>query len=178
MKPLDVTDGRLACPRCGTAADLVASAADAEAPEDAWECPACGHGFTERETVPRLRDLAAWHVRMAALERDADLAAFHRRAAAALQGAARHGQLDGRHTMNIQQRLDDWLEQNPEFQKYVERLYYVAPGTTPPADTTHQMTLASTRSAAREITVAAKVLPPYDAIVESLLALVATAPPA
>jgi hypothetical protein len=79
--------------------------------------------------------------------------------------------------MDIQQRLDDWLDDNPEFQKYVERLFYVPPGGTAPEGTTHTLALGSVRSPdARRFTVAAKVLPPYDVAVESLLALLATAP--
>lgn len=45
LKPLDIVDGRKACPKCGTPSDLIADAADAEASKDVWECPSCGHQF-------------------------------------------------------------------------------------------------------------------------------------
>ena len=43
---LAVTDGRMVCPKCGEKADLIAAAADAEAPQDVWECPSCGEQFS------------------------------------------------------------------------------------------------------------------------------------
>lgn len=45
--PLTILDGRIACPKCGEKADLIAAACDAEAPRDVWECPVCKHQFTE-----------------------------------------------------------------------------------------------------------------------------------
>jgi ribosomal protein L37AE/L43A len=43
LKPLDIIDGRVPCPKCGEKGDLIAAQCDAEAPQDVWECPACRH---------------------------------------------------------------------------------------------------------------------------------------
>jgi hypothetical protein len=47
------------------------------------ECPECLEAKLPREAF--LRELAAWHDRTAAIERDGEIAKFHRCAAAALR---------------------------------------------------------------------------------------------
>jgi hypothetical protein len=78
--------------------------------------------------------------------------------------------------MDIQQRLDQWLADNPEAQKYVTKLYYVPAGTAAPADATHQVRVSSVQSVERALTIAMVVVPQYAVMLESILALVGTQP--
>jgi uncharacterized Zn finger protein (UPF0148 family) len=53
MKPLDMVDGRIWCPQCGTPSDLE--------PDDTWTCPKCQYHWrlrTAMELVESLRSRA------------------------------------------------------------------------------------------------------------------------
>jgi hypothetical protein len=76
--------------------------------------------------------------------------------------------------VNIQDALDNWLAENPDAQKYVSKLYYVAEGTEVPADATHKVRLSSMLSEERQLTIAAVVLPQFAAFLDMILAMIAT----
>jgi len=78
--------------------------------------------------------------------------------------------------VDIQAQLDAWLAESPDAQKYVTKLWYVPGGTLPPADVTHTIRLASIMSAERHLTIGLVVKPQYAALLDVLLAMVATQP--
>jgi hypothetical protein len=79
--------------------------------------------------------------------------------------------------MDIQKFLDEKLAENPEAQKYVEKLWYIPHGEAPPPEVTHTIRLSSVQSPVqREITVGLVVKPPYAAALDALLATAATQP--
>jgi hypothetical protein len=45
--------------------------------------------------------------------------------------------------IDVQTTLDDWLEDNPEAQEYVSKIYYVPDGAEIPRDVTHMNRLTS-----------------------------------
>jgi hypothetical protein len=78
--------------------------------------------------------------------------------------------------LNIQEKLDDWLEGNEAAQKYILRLWYVPHGTPIPPSVTHVIGLASVKAPERQLVVGA-VLKPEAAIgLDLLLAMLATLP--
>lgn len=76
--------------------------------------------------------------------------------------------------MDIQTKLDEWLANNPEAQKYVSKLYYVPEGQQAPPDATHKIRLNSQKAHERALNIALVAIPPYSAYLDMLLALVAT----
>ena len=79
--------------------------------------------------------------------------------------------------MDIQKRLDDLLSDNPEAQKYIDELWYIAPGKPTPDGVTHTVRLSSEQSPVqREITVGLVVKAPYAAALDAILASAATQP--
>ena len=80
--------------------------------------------------------------------------------------------------IDIQAKLDEWLASNPDAQKYVSKLYYVPSGGAVPEDATHVIELYSAVAEERTITIAGVVVPQYAVMLDALLALVATQPPA
>ena len=83
--------------------------------------------------------------------------------------------------IDIQAKLDEWLAANPDAQKYVSKLYYLPglPGTTPlPADVTHTIRLGSAISIERALLIGLVVLPQYAVVLDALLAMLVTQPPA
>ena len=79
--------------------------------------------------------------------------------------------------VDIQTQLDEWLANNPDAQQYVSKLYYVPEGATPPAEVTHVLRLQSEASPERALTIGVVVVPRYAAMLDVLLALIATQPP-
>jgi hypothetical protein len=80
--------------------------------------------------------------------------------------------------VDIQKTLDDWLAGNPAAQKYVSKLWYVPDGQPVPADVTHTIRLASQLSPERALTIGLVVLPEFALVLDALLAMIATQPPA
>jgi hypothetical protein len=78
--------------------------------------------------------------------------------------------------MDIQQKLDAWLEENPDAQQYITKLYYVPDGAQVPADATHSVRLSSRQSAERALLIAAVVVPEFAVFLDALLAMIATQP--
>jgi hypothetical protein len=78
--------------------------------------------------------------------------------------------------MDIQTKLDEILEQNPDLQKYVSKLYYLPDDADIPSDVTHVLALASASSLERRLQIGAVVIGQYAVLLESLLALIATSP--
>lgn len=78
--------------------------------------------------------------------------------------------------INVQEQLDKWLEGNLEAQKYVTKLWYIPSGSKPPADVTHVVRLASAKSVERSLNIGLVVKPQYAAMLDMLLAMVATQP--
>lgn len=79
--------------------------------------------------------------------------------------------------IDIQQRLDDWLEEEPEAQKYLDKIYYVPFGMPVPYDATHTLQLQSVASDERSLTVALVVKPQFAVFLDMLLSMLATQPP-
>lgn len=79
--------------------------------------------------------------------------------------------------MDIQKRLDDWLAANPDAQHYVSAIYYVPEGEDAPAAVTHVVRVQSQQSAERVLRIGLAVVPKFAAFLDTLLAMIATAPP-
>ncbi len=80
--------------------------------------------------------------------------------------------------IDIQAQLDAWLEGNQAAQKYVSKLWYLRDDEPPPPDVTHTIRLASILAADRALVIGIAVVPPYAVMLDAILALVATQPPA
>lgn len=80
--------------------------------------------------------------------------------------------------IDIQQLLDSFLESHPEAQQYVSKLWYLPEGSVPPPDVTHQLRLHSLTAADRAISIGLVVYPQYALMLDAILALIATQPPA
>jgi hypothetical protein len=78
--------------------------------------------------------------------------------------------------MDIQQKLDEILADNPDLQKYIAAWYYVPDGATPPRDVSHLIRVTSTTTAARHASIGIVATPAAGAILEAILALIATQP--
>jgi hypothetical protein len=78
--------------------------------------------------------------------------------------------------VDVQKKLDEWLADNPDAQKYVTKLWYIPGGTTPPADVTHTVRLQSVASNERHLMVGLVVKPQYAALIDVMLAMLATGP--
>ena len=76
--------------------------------------------------------------------------------------------------MDIQKMLDDWLEANPDYQKYVRELWYIKEGTVPPEGVTHILRLQSNSSAERHLSIGIVAVPQYAFFIEVFLAAIAT----
>ena len=79
--------------------------------------------------------------------------------------------------IDIQAELDRLLAENPDAQQYVTKLWYLPAGTAPSADVTHVVAVASATSAERQLRIGCVVVPKYAALVDALLAMIATQPP-
>jgi hypothetical protein len=78
--------------------------------------------------------------------------------------------------IDVQAKLDDWLEGNEAAQRYILKLWYVPHGTPMPPGVTHVIGLASVKAPERQLVVGA-VLKPEAAIgLDMILALLATLP--
>jgi len=78
--------------------------------------------------------------------------------------------------MDIQAKLDEWLEGNAAIQKYVTKLWYIPEGEDAPSDVTHKLRLSSDTSAERALTVGLVVKPEFATVLDGLLAMIATQP--
>jgi hypothetical protein len=79
--------------------------------------------------------------------------------------------------IDVQQKLDDWLESNPAAQKYVTKLWYIPGGNPPPPEVSHTLVLRSVTSAERALTVGLVVKPEFAGVLDAILAMLATQPP-
>lgn len=80
--------------------------------------------------------------------------------------------------IDIQAQLDKLLADNPELQKYVTKLWYVPEGQPMPPDCTHKLRLNAASSQERAISVGVVGTPQFTVILDMLLSMVATQPPA
>jgi len=72
---------------------------------------------------------------------------------------------------NVQNFLDDWLEQNPEAQEYITKLYHVPEGALAPPDANYQVRLNPTDNTSNHLTVAAVTTDKGTAFCEMILSL-------
>jgi hypothetical protein len=79
-------------------------------------------------------------------------------------------------TVDVQAKLDEWLESNPAAQKYVSKLWYIPTGNPPPPEVSHTLVLRSTTSAERALTIGLVVKPEFAAMLDAILAMLATQP--
>lgn len=80
--------------------------------------------------------------------------------------------------MDIQKYLDDLLDGNAEAQKAIERLWYVPEGADMPAGVTQTLRLGSVLSPdIRALTIGIETKTPYGFLLDTVLSLIATAPP-
>lgn len=79
--------------------------------------------------------------------------------------------------LDIQAKLDFWLESNPSAQKYITKLWYIPQGQKPPADVTHTVRLGSVASPERALSIGLVVKPEFALLLDALLAMAATQPP-
>jgi hypothetical protein len=74
-------------------------------------------------------------------------------------------------TVDVQKFLDELLARAPEdIQAAIGALYYVAPGAPMPPEATHALGLGNRRG--QGITVGLVVKPPFDVMVDSILAAI------
>lgn len=79
--------------------------------------------------------------------------------------------------IDIQAELDRLLEENPDAKKYVTKLWYLPAGQSAPPEVTHVVAIASATSSERQLRIGCVVVPQYAALLDALLAMVATQPP-
>jgi hypothetical protein len=77
-------------------------------------------------------------------------------------------------TIDIQEKLDEKLEENPEAQKYVSKLYYIPGTTTPSPDVTHVAIVSSMQSRERTFRMGVVAVPAFAVVLDSILALIST----
>jgi hypothetical protein len=80
--------------------------------------------------------------------------------------------------VNIQQELDAWLAEHPDAQKYIEKLWYLDEDHEPALGVTHLLELRSATSPERALLIGVEAVPSFAVVLEALLALVSTQPPA
>lgn len=78
--------------------------------------------------------------------------------------------------VDIQARLDQWLDENTAAQKYVEKLWYIPEGEAPPPEVTHVIKLSSVASAERQLKIGLVVKPGFAQMLDALLAMLGTRP--
>lgn len=79
--------------------------------------------------------------------------------------------------LDVQQKLDDWLAEHPDVQKYVSKLWYIPEGSEAPPECTHKLRLSSLLSPERALTVGIVVVGEFAVFVDAILAMIATQPP-
>jgi hypothetical protein len=80
--------------------------------------------------------------------------------------------------MTVQEWLDQLLEENSDWQQYIEKLTYLPEGSAVPDGTTQILAITSAKTTERQLVVACELVPQYAAYMEALLALIATSPDA
>ena len=80
--------------------------------------------------------------------------------------------------VDVQQELDAWLAEHPDAQKYVEKLWFIGPDNEAPEGVTHLLELRSATSPERALLIGVEAVPSFAVVLEALLALVSTQPPA
>ena len=78
--------------------------------------------------------------------------------------------------VDIQAKLDQWLESNADAQKYVTKMYYIQEGHPIPEDVTHTFALTSAQSYERHLLIGLVTVPQYGTMLDAFLALLATQP--
>lgn len=73
----------------------------------------------------------------------------------------------------LQKLLNDWLADHPEYQQYLEKIYYVPAEGAMPEDTTHTLVGTSARTA-EALILALVVKPPYAGLADAALAALNT----
>jgi hypothetical protein len=79
--------------------------------------------------------------------------------------------------IDVQGTLDTWLEQNPEAQKYVMKIYYVPAGADIPLAVTHMVRTTSVDEPDLELRLGVVATPNTTAIANVILGLIGRAAP-